>query len=108
MLGKATLKEGESKTQHLEHFDKDEDLGFLEVDSPSTRNARYDGIYDRLPGDTIVVAYFEFDLVLFMYVMDVRRPYSDMNSNYASTTTYAELRVRIILLNERFQNALRE
>lgn len=53
-----------SNAQHLEHFDKNEDLGILEADNPSTRNTRYDSIYDRLSRKRVVIAHFEFDLKL--------------------------------------------
>jgi hypothetical protein len=56
--------EKESNVQYLEYFNQDEDLGVFEIDGPSTRNARYDSIYDCLPRNRIVVANFELDLVL--------------------------------------------
>jgi hypothetical protein len=55
---------------HLEHFDEDEDLCVFEVDGPPTWDARDDGVDDRLAGQRVVIAYFEFDLVL--YARDIK------------------------------------
>jgi len=49
---------------YLEHLDENEDFGVFEVDGPSARNARNDGVNEQLPGQGIVIANFEFDLVL--------------------------------------------
>jgi hypothetical protein len=49
---------------HLEHIDKDKDLGVFEVDGPPARDARDNGVDNRLAGQRVVVAYFEFYLVL--------------------------------------------
>ena len=49
---------------YLEHLDEKEDFGVFEIDRPSTRNTRDDGVDEHLPGQGIMIAYFEFDLVL--------------------------------------------
>jgi len=49
---------------YLEHLDEDEDLCVFEVDGPPARDARDDGVDDCLAGQRVVVAYFEFYLVL--------------------------------------------
>jgi hypothetical protein len=49
---------------YLEHLDQKENLGVFEIDGPSARNARDDGVDEQLPGQGIVIAHFEFDLVL--------------------------------------------
>lgn len=56
------------KWPHLEHLDENEDLGVFEVDGPSARNARHDGVDERLSGQRIVIAHFEFNLVLQNWV----------------------------------------
>ena len=49
---------------YLEHLDEKENLGVIEIDGPSARHARDDGVDEKLPGQGIVIAHFEFDLVL--------------------------------------------
>jgi hypothetical protein len=52
------------KRPYLEHLDEKENLGVFEIDGPSARNARDDGVDEYLSGQGIVMAHFEFDLVL--------------------------------------------
>jgi len=49
---------------HLEHLHENKNLGVFQIDGPSARNARDDRVDERLPGQRIMIAYFELDLVL--------------------------------------------
>jgi hypothetical protein len=40
----------ERRRPYLEDLDENEDLGVVEVDRPSARNARDDGVNEQLPG----------------------------------------------------------
>ncbi len=53
-----------SGTPYLEHLDKDENFGVIQVDDPPARNARHHGVDDRLPRYRIMIPHFELDLVL--------------------------------------------
>jgi hypothetical protein len=109
---------------HLEHFDEDEDLCVFEVDGPPTWDARDDGVDDRLAGQRVVIAYFEFDLVLYARDIKSEDTYVSRGSRPLIPTgrtgrevfrkiggeTHATVHVVCcgILRQERLQDALRE
>jgi hypothetical protein len=58
---------------YLEHLDENENFCVFEVDGPPARNARDDGINDCLARQRVVIAHFQFDLVLHAMRNQIRR-----------------------------------